>query len=369
MKATFTDEQLMLRDAAREMLEARYPIARVSELADGDGFERRAWREIAELGWTAIAVPEDLGGIGLSLVDEAVLAEELGRHLFPGPFLASVVLATSAAAGHGDTVERLASGDAIGTLAWGGATGSLGAEVAAIRAEQVGSGWALTGTASFVPDLALAHVAVVAAGCDAGTGLFLVELDASGTEISNDDPLDPTRTLGRLDLNLAAARLLAEPGAATEAILTRVRDRACVILAAECAGIMGRVLEISVEHATNREQYGRPIGSFQAVAHRLAQTYVDLESARSLAYWAAWSVSEGTPDATIAAASAKAFAADAAIRATQSAIQVHGGVGFTWEHPLHRFYRRALWCAAYMGWPATHRARVASALLDEGERA
>lgn len=366
MNATLTEEQKMLRDAARELLEARYPMSRVAEIADGAGFERASWSELAELGWTAISVPEHLGGVGLGVVDEAVLIEELGRVLFPGPFFASAVLATVAAGSDEPSLERLLDGSALGTLAWAGDEDVFDARRPAVTATRDGNAWHLDGAAAFVPDLALADLVFVAASTPAGPGLWAVAPDGAGTRATTAQPLDPTRPLGRIELERAPARLVAEPGTAVDELLGRVRDRACVALAAECVGIISRVVEISVEYATVREQYGRPIGSFQAVAHRLADAFVEGESARSLTYWAAWSVNEGMPDATLAASSAKAFAGEAAVRAVQSAIQVHGGVGFTWEHPLHRFYRRALWCAAYMGWPATHRARVAAALLDEG---
>jgi alkylation response protein AidB-like acyl-CoA dehydrogenase len=192
----------------------------------------------------------------------------------------------------------------------------------------------------------------------------VVDRDGPGAAWEALPTVDATRPLGRLTLSGAPARVLAEGDQAAR-LLDRIRDRALAGLAAEAVGVAARALELAVEHAKGREQFGRPIGVYQAVSHKLADAFVALESARSLAYWAGWAVANDADEAQEAAAAAKAFAAEAAIAACERAIQVHGGIGFTWEHPLHRYYKRALGIGAMFGWPAEQRARVAASLLDE----
>lgn len=303
MDFSFTDEQQELKRSAREWLAARYPLDRDWEAQDD------AWSELADLGWLGVSVPEQEGGAGLGFVEEAILLEELGYALYPGPYLATVGLA----------------------LPW------LGPEQRA-RVAAGEERWSVEAN-GLVPWLGAVDL-VVADGA---------AYPARGDE---EPTVDPTRPLGRLVRGEASPL----PGADDE-------PRANAAMACEAVGVAQRALELGVEHARTREQFGKPIGVYQAVSHALADTYAEVELARSLAYWAAWCVAEGDAQAPAAGAAAKAFATEAAVAACERAIQVHGGTGFTWEHPLHRFYKRALWLHGFGATPAELRARIAELLL------
>jgi alkylation response protein AidB-like acyl-CoA dehydrogenase len=311
MQFAFTDEQESLRREARSFLAERFPPERVAELADSEaGWDPSSWQALAELGWLGVSVPEDHGGAGLGFLEEAVLLEELGRALYPGPYLSTVALALPAL-----------PPELQGEVASGGARWS--AEVDGL-----------------VPDLGSVEWVVTEDGAVRAQGEVLETMDA-------------TRRLGRLSPD--AERRPLDGGID--------RPRALAALAAEAVGVAQRALELAVEHARTRTQFGRPIGVYQAVSHALADTYAETELARSLAYWAAWCVEEDDPEAPVAAAAAKAFAADAAVTACERAIQVHGGIGFTWEHVLHRYYKRAQGIESFLGFGTTLRAEVAEAVL------
>ena len=311
MHFAFTPEQDALRTEARRWLEERYPAERVAELADSEvGWDPASWAELAELGWLGVSVPEDEGGAGLGFLEEAVLLEELGRALYPGPYFSTVGLALPAL-GPDERAEV-----AAGRVRWSAEIDGL------------------------VPDLALVDRVVTGEGATAAEGETLPTMDS-------------TRRLGRL---AAGAR---EPLAGG---IDRPRLRAA--LAAEAVGIAQRALDWGVEHAKERQQFGKSIGVYQAVSHSLVDAFMATELARSLAYWAAWCVAEGDGQAATAAAAAKAYAAEAAVSACERSIQVHGGIGFTWAHPLHRYYKRAQWIQAFDGFPAGQRAEIASALVE-----
>jgi alkylation response protein AidB-like acyl-CoA dehydrogenase len=319
VRFAFTEEQEQLRGEARSFLSERYPSERVAELADSEaGWDPASWRELAELGWLGVSVPEEQGGAGLGFVEEAILLEELARALYPGPYFSTVGLALAALPP--DDAAAVAAGEAR---------------------------WSAALDGPLVPDLALVEHVVVANG----TGVEAAP--AHGTPV---DTVDSTRRLGRLGEDGERRAL---PGSSAA-----LRTRALAGLAVEAVGVGSRALELAVEHARTREQFGRPIGVYQAVSHRLADSFVELELARSLAYWAAWAVAEDEPDAAVAASAAKAYAAEAAVAACERAIQVHGGIGFTWEHVLHRLYKRALWIESFGGFGAAQRAEVARHLLD-----
>ena len=362
MNFTFSDEQDMLRNSAREFLANRYPIERVAEMADGSGFDPSRWSEIAELGWTGISLPEDAGGAAMSFLEEMVVIEELGRALYPGPFFSTVVLSLPALSRSPDVLEDVVAGRSAATMAWAGTDGEFPNSGLATRAVRREGGWRLTGTTLFVPDLASADVVVVAAESGEGTGLWLVARDGEGATWQDLPTVDMTRRLGSLSLDGASGRPLAEPGEG-EAVLEAIRNRALAALAVEAVGVADRALDLAVEHAKSRHQFDRPIGIFQAVSHKLADGYVEEENARSLAYFAGWAVANEVDEASQVAAAAKAYASEAAVDVCEKAIQAHGGIGFTWEHPLHRFYKRALWISAFMGWPSAQRERIAAELL------
>jgi alkylation response protein AidB-like acyl-CoA dehydrogenase len=305
MDFAFTDEQLELKRQARAWLSERYPLDR-----DWDGVQDDRWSELAELGWLGVSVAEEDGGVGLGFVEEAILLEELGYALYPGPYLATVGIALAALGPE----DRAAV--AAGKVKWSVEVNWL-------------TPW--LGSVDKVVDM---------------EGLAQV---ARGEELPT---VDPSRPVGRLERTNGTPL----PG-------PRDIPRARTAMAAEAIGVAQRVLELGIEHATTRKQFGKPIGVYQAVSHQLANTYADVELARSLVYWAAWCVAQEDDQAPVAAAAAKAFAAEAAVAACERSIQVHGGTGFTWEHPLHRFYKRALWLEGLGSRPSELRGEVADAVL------
>jgi alkylation response protein AidB-like acyl-CoA dehydrogenase len=360
MDFALSDEQDLLRRSAREFLTERYPIETVARIADGNGFDRADWSSVAELGWPGISVPEDDGGAGLTFLEEIVVAEELGRALYPGPFLSTVTLALPVlrSLGADEFARSMASGARTATVAWSSYEGRFDVDPLPKVAWEDER---LSGTRLYVPDLGTADVVVVLGHADGENGAWAIERDADGVAWRELPTVDTTRRMGEVVLHAAPAVRL---GSLTGRQLAAIRDRALATLAAEAVGVGSRALDLAVAYAGTREQFGRRIGVYQAVSHPLAQTFVDVETARSLAYWAGWAVAEGAPEASVAAAAAKARAAEAAVAACERSIQAHGGIGFTWEHPLHRFYKRALGIAAFLGGGGEQRARVAAALLD-----
>ncbi len=315
MYFALTPEQEALRAEARRWLDEHYPPERVAELADSEaGWDPASWAELAQLGWLGVSVPEEEGGAGLGFLEEAVLLEELGRALYPGPYFSTVALALPRL----QAEER--SRVAAGTVRWSAQVDCL------------------------VPDLEIVDRVLTAGG----------GVDAVGRMV---ETMDSTRRLGRL----VVADSDSDSQSATDAQLDRPRLRAA--LALEAVGVAQRALDWGVEHAKERQQFGKAIGVYQAVSHSLVDAFMATELARSLAYWAAWCVAEADDQAPTAAAAAKSCAAEAAVSACERAIQVHGGIGFTWEHPLHRFYKRAQWIQAFDGFPAGQRAEIAAELL------
>jgi alkylation response protein AidB-like acyl-CoA dehydrogenase len=345
----FTDEQEMLRAAARDYLADRYPPERVAALADAEpGWDPGSWPEVAGLGW----LDRDLG-----VLEHAVLLEESGRALYPGPLFSTLALA--AAGLPDDLADAVAAGERSVTVAVAEAGGpltladALTAGETGTRADRQAR---LSGRKVLVPDAGLVtDVLVVAAGPE-GLGLYAVELPAGTVTVRA--TLDSTRRLGEIPLAGTPARLVGDAAA-----VAALRMRALAGTACEAIGVAARAFELAAGYARTREQFGRLIGSYQAVSHRVADIFIELELARSLAYWAAWAVAEGDEQAPLAAAAAKASAGAAAVAACEGAIQVHGGVGFTWEHPLHRYYKRAQWLASYEGAGAVHRAQLADLVL------
>ena len=338
MDFSFSPEQDQLRAQARSFLEKR---------RDG-----ASWPELARLGWTGASIPEAQGGAGLSFVEEAIVFEELGRALYSGPYFSTVALALPALGCAPDLLAKVASGAFTATLASG----------PAVQARGAGDRWRLRGETDLVADAGSVDAFVVQACGPDGIGLYLAERHNARPHVNVLDTVDATRRLGRVTFEDDDARLLAAPPAAAK-IIAGTRRRALTALALEAVGVASQALAIGVEHAKSREQFGRPIGAYQAVSHKLADTYVETELARSLAYWAAWCIAEDDGQAELAASAAKTYAAEAAVAACERAIQVHGGMGFTWDHPLHRYYKRALWIESFDRSGAAHRADIAEALL------
>lgn len=362
MEFAFSEEQEMLRTQARSLMQTKFPLERIAQLgAEPDGWDRASWREMAELGWFGLSIPEELGGAGGSFVDEAVLIEEQARVLYSGPYFSTVVMCLPAIEHTADLLRLAINGEQTLALAWAEPSGPfLMSEVenCGTKAERCNGSWRLTGEKLLVSQLSMADRVIVAAWTAEGVALFATE--GAGEPSSS---IDPSRPMGRLRLDATPAWLLAEPRNATK-VIGRIRLRALSALAVEAVGVSQRALELATDYSKVRHQFDKPIGSFQAVSHQVADIYVETELARSLAYWAAWCVAEEEESAPVAAASAKAFCAETAVKACERCIQVHGGVAFTWEHVLHRYYRRAQWINAFEGHGRIHREYVARELLD-----
>lgn len=366
MDFAFNEEQQMLREQARSFLSDRFPEERVVELAESDeGWDPKAWAEIAELGWLGLSAPESVGGAGMGFIEESVLFEEMGKALMPGPYLSTVALCLRSLEKNDELFGRAVSGEATFTLAWAEPVGSTLLRDAArddleTKAEGSGGSATLSGEKILVPDLQFAsHVLVTARGTE-GVGVWAVEKE--NAEAAQVATLDGTRRYGSLHLaNIPATEVV--PPADAPDVLERTRLRVLAALSVEAVGVAQRALEFALTHAKERTQFGKPIGSYQAVSHQVANSYVAVELARSLAYWAAWCVAEGDVQADTATAAAKAVASEAAVEGCERAIQVLGGIGFTWEHFAHRLYKRAQWIDSFEGFGAVHRAQLASRIL------
>ena len=364
MDFAFSEEQQMLRDAVASWARDRLPEGRVAELATSDaGWDATSLPEMAELGWTGLALPEEAGGSAMGFLDESVVIEELGRVLYPGPYWSSIALAAPALRGRTEHLSRIAAGEAA-TLAWAEPDGPyLFADLDSVgtKAVQNGGGWTLTGEKDLVPDLGACAFAVVVARSSDGLGLWVVE--AADASVATLPTVDATRRFGRLSLDGTSAELVAAPGEAP-AVLERVRLRALAALSVEAVGLASAAVDMARSYVSERKQFDKPIGTYQAVSHQVTDAYMAVELARSLAYWAAWCVDEEDEQAAVAVAAAKSAAGEAAVFACERAIQVHGGIGFTWEHVLHRYYKRAQWIDSFEGPGPRHRETVAARLLD-----
>ena len=356
MDFELSDDQLALRDGARELLDGLAAPPQVRAVMDtGRGVDSVLWQAMVDQGWTGIELPERRGGLGLGPVETAVLLEEVGRHAAPAPFVSTVLaLGALARAGLDDRVDVLLSSAGVGCIAW-----SRRAD--AVRAAADGDGWVLTGRPDPTPYAPSANVAIVAAVDGGVPALFAVDLDAVGRP-SREPAIDRTRELGWLDLSRAPAVRIGGADAVSALV-----DRGAMGASAEMLGGASRVLDMAVEYAKVRVQFGRPIGSFQAVKHRCADMLVDVEGMRSTTYWAAWCVGAGAPDASVAASTAKIWCSDASKRVMASALQVHGGIGFTWEHDLHLFLKRAQLDQLSFGDAVFHRERLAQLLRPKVE--
>ncbi|PNE37466.1 acyl-CoA dehydrogenase family protein [Streptomyces noursei] len=345
-----TDEQEELRAAVRQLLD-RQPGP-------------DAWGPLTgQIGAAGLAVPEEYGGAGCGPLEIHVVMEELGRTLAPVPFLGSAVLTTQAllACGDGALLPALTEGAAVGALAWAeeGAWEPDAVRAAARRVPD--GGWRLTGVKDHVLDGADADLLVVVARTDTGIALFHVPVDGPGVHRESLVPMDATRPQARVTLDGAPGRLLGAAGDGGR-VVARVRDLGCVALAAEQVGAAERCLELTVGYARERVQFGRPIGSFQAVKHRLADAYVQVEAARSIALGAAYAAAEGAADLPRFAAAAKSACSEAFSAVAGEMIQLHGGIGITWEHDAHRYFKRAHGSARLLGAPTEHRRRLATEL-------
>ncbi|MCK1592091.1 acyl-CoA dehydrogenase family protein [Bradyrhizobium sp. 169] len=365
MSVGFTAERRELARSVRGFVSRHVPMTAVRRLMEEPrGFDPEVWRQMAEqLSLPGIAVPEIYGGAGCGYAELTVVFEELGRGLVPSPFFSTVALALPALLASEDKdalreyAPQLARGSKIATLAWveddgGWAGGSR------TGARKTNNGWRLDGHKSYVLDALSADVILVTAETPNGRSLFAVAADALGLDRRRSPGFDQTRQLGRIELLDAPARLVGKEGAGGQ-ILSAALDRAAVLLAAEMVGAADACLDMSVGYAKVREQFGRPIGSFQAIKHKCAEVLVELEGARAAAYYAAWAADNNPNELPTVACIAKATAAEAFFRAAAENVQIHGGIGATWEHAAHLFLKRAKTSYILLGDPSYHRLRLA----------
>jgi alkylation response protein AidB-like acyl-CoA dehydrogenase len=377
MDFAFSEEQEELGRTVRAFLTATSPETEVRRLMETpEGFDRALWRRMGtELGLQGLAVPEEYGGAGCGPVEVGVVMEETGRALLCAPILSSAVLATTTLLRCADEEARkrllpgLAAGELVATLALTEDSARWDAAGVGLTARESGGSWLLTGHKTFVLDGAAADVVLTVARAADGIGVFVVEGDAPGLTRAPLPTLDPTRRQARLEyLDVPATRLRTH-GDGWD-LVAQVLDRAVVALAAEQVGVASRALDMAVEYAKVRHQFGRAIGSFQAVKHLLADVLLEVESARAAAHYALLAAENDAPDLPAVASLAKAFCSDACVRATADNIQVHGGIGFTWEHPAHLYLKRAKTSQLLFGDPAYHRELLAQRIgMEAGEGA
>ena len=366
MNFDLTDEQRMLQEAAREFLAARLKSEQIRALAESDdAFSENLWREMSDLNWPGLMVSETYGGQELGTVELAVLMEQLGYALVPGPILSTILAGIALeTAATDDQKERylapLATGEQRGTLALWDAGAGWSPEDVTLEPEATNGGYLLNGEKLFVLDAATADFFIVGAS---GDRRFIVDRDADGVSIKPTPTIDATRK--QYAVKLDGVKVGEDVAFVGPDAMQPARLRAYVALAAELAGIAQRALEMGVDYAKERKQFGRPIGAYQAVSHRCAQMLLETEGARSAAYYAAWATENEPETAPLAASMAKAYASDAGTRVTGASLQVHGGIGFTWEHDLHLYLKRASADAVMFGDARWHREQVARIVIDQ----
>ena len=371
MNFAFSEEQEELRQTVRRFLEDKSPVSEVRRLMETtDGYDRAVWTQMGqELGLQSLHIPEENGGQGFSFVELGIVFEEMGRVLVCAPYYATVALATNAILNAGDDAARkdllpgIASGETIATLAFTEPNGRWDASGIEMVAKESGDGYTLDGTKMFVIDGHTANLIVVVARLegtsdDDGIGFFAVDGDASGVTRTALATMDQTRKQARLDFSGVAAKPLGSPGSAWPA-MSKTLDQAAVCLCNEMVGGGQFVLDMSVEYAKERVQFGRPIGSFQAIKHKCADMLLEVESAKSAAYYASWAATEDNEELPVVASLAKAYCSDAYFHAAAENIQIHGGIGFTWEHDAHLYFKRAKSSEILLGDATYHRELLA----------
>ncbi len=371
MNFGFSDEQEAFREALRRFLEARSPTAEVFRLTETpEGFDPAVWKQMAaELGLQGVHIPETYGGQGFGFLELGIVLEEAGRALLCSPYFSSVCLGANAILNAGSEKQKaahlpgIASGETVATLALLDEGGSWSPASVSLELRRDGDDCVLDGVKRLVTDGALADLVVVVARLpgtrgEEGLSLIAVAGDDPGLEAVPVDPLDPTRRIADLRFEGVRGELLGEPGGAAAAV-ERTLDQASVCLAAESVGGTQRCLDASVEYARTRVQFARPIGSFQAIKHRCAEVLLEVESAKSAAYFANWTAAENNDELPLAASVARSFCGDAYVRAASENVQIHGGVGFTWEAEPQLHYKRARWNRTLFGGSAFHRERIA----------
>ncbi len=351
MNFDFSDEQKLLKKTVQDFLAEQAPLAVNRSVLESDAsHDTGLWKSAAEMGWLGAVIPEEYGGAGFGYLELVLIAEEIGRALVPIPFGSSVGLATEAIllAGKPEQKEKyltaLAAGDRIGTFAIAEGPGETKPENISTSFEN----GVLNGTKVAVPDGAAADTAIVLAKTGGSTSLAIVDLGADGVTRTAQRSIDPTRTAATLEFNAAPAELLGGQGEGA-ALTQRVLDRAAIITAWEQVGGAQSAFDLTREFTTGRYVFGRPVASFQAIRHRLADQYVAIELARSNCYYGAWALETNAEELPIAACNARVSASQAGELTSVEMVQMHGGVGYTWEYDCHLFYRRAAQTGAVLG--------------------
>jgi len=369
----FSEEQELLRKSAADFLAKECPMSYVRQMMEDDrGYSDDLWNKMAELGWTGLIYPEEYGGAGLSIVDLVVVLEEMGKASVPGPFFSSTCLGGLVILEAGNDAQKqkylpdIAAGKTKATLAFLEENARWDEKGVNIKARKGKKNYSLSGVKLFVPDAHTADVIVCAVRTADGLSLFVVDRQQAGVNTRLLKTMDQTRKLCEVTFDKVQVTPDAVLGAAGQASepLRRIIDRSKVALCAEMCGGAQKVLDMTVEYAKIREQFGRPIGSFQAIQHKCANMLVQVESAKSATYYAAWAVSNNIPEAPLAAAMAKAYCSDAFRQVTAEGIQVHGGIGFTWEHDMHIYFKRAKGSEVTFGDATWNRELVAQYTLD-----
>ncbi|MEZ5379911.1 MAG: acyl-CoA dehydrogenase family protein [Acidimicrobiales bacterium] len=362
MNFAFTEEQEQLRQFVRQFMEEKSSEAAVREMMETDsGYDPKVWSQMAEqMGLPSLIIPEEFGGQGYTFVELGVVLEEMGRALLCAPFF-SGVLASLAILESGDDAAKaeylpgIASGETIATLAYTEENGKWDDSAVTATADASGK---ITGTKSFVIDGATASLLVVAAKSDAGISLYAVDSSDPGVTATALSTMDQTRKQAKIELNGAQGKLIGTDGGGWDT-LVKTLDLAAIALAAEQVGGAQFVLEMAVQYAKDRVQFGRPIGSFQAIKHKCADMLLEVESAKSAAYYGLWCAAERNDELPSVASLAKAYCSEAYFHAAAENIQIHGGIGFTWEHPAHLYFKRAKSSELMFGDPAYHREQLA----------
>jgi alkylation response protein AidB-like acyl-CoA dehydrogenase len=362
----FSEEQEELRRSVRRFLDDKSPETEVRRLMDTtEGYDPAVWSQMAEqLGLQGLAIPEEFGGSGYTYVELIVVLEEMGRALLCAPYFSSVALAANLLLVSGDDAAQkeylpgIANGSTIATAALAEPSGRWDEAGVTLEASGSGDKWTLTGEKLYVLDGHTADLILVAARTGAGVSVFAVDQAASGLTATPLSTMDQTRKQARITFSSTPGRLVGREGEGWAAI-SKMLDLAAVALAAEQVGGAQRVLDMSVEYAKNRIQFGRPIGSFQAIKHKCADMLLEVESAKSAAYYAGWAAAEDSDELPVVASLAKSYCSEAYFHAAAENIQIHGGIGFTWEHPAHLYFKRAKSSELLFGDPTYHRELLA----------
>ncbi len=364
MNLEFSDDQKFVQQSARDYLESNAGLEKCRAVLEGDAsYDTELWKGVTEMGWLGTVVPEEYGGAGLGYLELVLIAQEIGRSLAPIPFSSSVYLATEAVlrAGSADQKKKLlpllAAGEMIGTFAMAEGLGDFDPGTCKVTFD----GSKVSGTKIPVPDAAAADTVVVVAGEGSGSSLVLVDLKGPGVTVTPLESFDPSRPLYRVDFDGAAGERLGEAGKGGE-IASTVLDRAAVLIGYEQIGGAEAALELTKAHTMGRFAFGRPVASFQALKHRMADVYCKIQVAISNGYFAAWALGEDNDEVGVAACSTRVAASDAFCLASEEMIQMYGGVGYTWEYDCHLFYRRAKGTSHGIGTPDEWREKLVQRL-------